>query len=190
MSPPAPGARCRRLTVRQRLAQRGERRRGIAEQRVIGWAVLVQLAGIDVAADHRAAANLPAPQVGITQLGADHEQRVAVRGGLLQGTQPDRGTHRERMRLVDDAFAVDRGGDRRAERLGQRGDFGLRVDGSAAGDDQRLRGSGQHLGGPAHGSRISLRRIDFRAHLGLAPTSSARARRRAPRCERAVGDRR
>ena len=154
-----------------------ERGRRVTEQRVIGRTVLVQLCRIDVAADHRPAANLPAPQVGIPQLGADHQQGVAVRGGLLQGTQPDGRTDRQRVRLVDHALAVDRGGDRRAERLGERGHLGLRVDGAAPGDDHRLRSRGQHVGRPADGGWISLRCSGFRAPLGYRRTSSARARR-------------
>jgi hypothetical protein len=71
------------------------------------------------------------------------------------------------VRLVHHALAVDRGGDRRAEGLGQRGHFGLRVDGAAAGDDHRMRGRGQYLGHLPNGRRISLRRLGFRAHRRL-----------------------
>ena len=75
---------------------------------------------------------------------------------------------RQRVRLVDHALAVDSGGDRRAERLGQRRQLGLRVDGAAAGDDQRLGAGGQHLGRAAHRIRIGLWRGSFRACPRLA----------------------
>jgi hypothetical protein len=57
----------------QRGAKCGDGGGGVAKQRMVGRAVLVQLGRIDVAADHGPAANLPFPQVGIAEFGADHE---------------------------------------------------------------------------------------------------------------------
>ena len=112
---------------------------------MVGGTVLVQLGRVDVAADDDPPADLALPQVGVAELGADHQQRVAVGGGLLQRAQPDRRADRQRVRLVDRALAVDGGGDRCAERLGERGQLGLRVDGPATGDDQRPVGRGEQF---------------------------------------------
>ena len=72
------------------------------------------------------------------------------------------------MRLVDHALAVHRGGDRRAERLGQRGHLGLRVDRPATGDDHRLGGGGEQRRGPADVARVGVRRCHRRADPRLA----------------------
>jgi hypothetical protein len=98
----------------------------------------------------------------MAELAADHKQGVTVGRRLLQRPQPDRRTDRQGVRLVQHTLAVDRGGDRSAERLGESGQFPLRVDRAAAGDDHRRRGGGQHLGDPADSSGISFGRGGFR----------------------------
>ncbi len=121
--------------------------RGVAEQRDVGPAVLVQLRRLDVAADHRFRGDPALPQVRVPELTADDEQAVAVRGRLLQRPQPHGGADGERVRLVEHALAVDRGGHRCAQRLGERPHLGGGVDGAAARDHQRAPGAGEQGGG-------------------------------------------
>ena len=135
---------------------------------MVGRAVLVQLGGVDVAADDDPPADLALPQVGVAEFGADHQQRVAVGCGLLQRPQPDRRADRQRVRLVDGALAVDRGGDRRTERLGEGGQLGLCVDGPAAGDDERPVGRREQFGSAANGVAVRRGRGDGRADPRLA----------------------
>ncbi len=135
---------------------------------MVGRAVLVQLGAFDIAADNRAATDLALPQVGVAEFGADHQQCVAVRCGVLQRPQPNRCTDRQWVRLVENALAVDGGGHRRTECLGEGGQLGLRVDGTATGNDERPVGAREEFGRAANHVAVGDRRCGGRVDPRLA----------------------
>ena len=167
--------------------QRRQRGGGVAVQHDVGVGVLAQLGGVDVEAHEGAPGDRALPQVGVAQLAADDQHRVALRGGRLQRSQPDGRAHRQRVGLVEHGLAVDGGGHRRAERLGHGPQRARGVDGAAPRDDQRV-GAPRPAGRPpgagrrgAAGGAGGCRGRRCRAGPGLP------ARRGGSRCARGAG---
>jgi hypothetical protein len=123
-----------------------ERRLGVAQHRRLQRVVPSERLRVDVDLDRRRADLRHRPEVRghAAGLGADEADEVGCVHdpvGALAGVTSDH-ADRQRMCAGDRVLAVERGGNRNGERLGERHELGARAGGahSAAGNDHRTRG--------------------------------------------------
>ena len=115
--------------------QRGDRVLDRPDQRDVHWDPAADVLAADVDLDHPRVLGIERP---IGEVGAEHQQRVAMLHRAVPGREPQQAGHPDVVGVVvlDELLASQRVDDRRLERPGERDDLVVRAPAAGAGQDR------------------------------------------------------